>query len=171
MVKLDLADRLFFRPGGRGLRLAVKGADLSAGPDNLVWRAAEAFGRAAGLDLGLEMVLEKRVPLAAGLGGGSSDAAAVLLGLNRLAARPLPPERLFELGRGRLGADVPFFLFPRPGGLGRRGSGERLRPGPHLGTITCIAGQSRLAFIHGRCFQERQIRVDNQPSKSYILRV
>jgi 4-diphosphocytidyl-2-C-methyl-D-erythritol kinase len=87
-------------------------APLSAGPDNLVLRAAEAFFRAFRIGRGVKIVLTKRIPMGAGLGGGSSDAAGTLLGLARLfqiemnAARRL---RLHEIGV-KLGADVPFFL-------------------------------------------------------------
>jgi 4-diphosphocytidyl-2-C-methyl-D-erythritol kinase len=76
---------------------------------NIARCAAEAFRAACGLQAGLEIRIEKRIPLGAGLGGGSSDAAAVLAGLNRLFSLPLSPARLGELAAG-LGSDVPYFL-------------------------------------------------------------
>lgn len=118
---LDLADRLFIEPTPGGVRLEVAGADLPAGGDNLAYRAAWAYLEAAGWPGGVQIHLQKRLPLAAGLGGGSSDAAAVLLALSRLYPAPLD---LPAIAR-RLGADVPFFLL---GGMAEaRGIGERLR--------------------------------------------
>ena len=131
MVKLDLCDRLHLELTGAGIDVAVVGADLPFGEGNLVHRAAAAFFSAAGWDGGVSIVLEKNIPVAAGLGGGSSDAAAVLLGLNQLCGRPLGRETLFDLGLG-LGADVPFFLFPGTTAWAE-GVGEKLRPGRRWG--------------------------------------
>ncbi len=90
---------------------------------NLAVRAAEAFRHEAGLSTGVHIRLTKRVPAAAGLGGGSSDAAAVLRGLDALHPGAVAPERLRSLALG-LGADVPWFLDPRPARV--RGVGERI---------------------------------------------
>ncbi|MCF6291074.1 MAG: 4-(cytidine 5'-diphospho)-2-C-methyl-D-erythritol kinase [Desulfobacterales bacterium] len=109
MQKLELADRLRLRVIDRGIRLRCPGTDLPENGDNLVFRAARAFLDAAGLSSGIDIVLHKRIPVAAGLGGGSSDAAAVLTGLNTLFAAGLDHETLHGLGRS-LGADVPFFV-------------------------------------------------------------
>lgn len=113
-------------PGGR-LELAVEGdPTVPADATNLVWRAAEALRAAAGRpDLGARLRVQKRVPAGGGLGGGSSDAAATLVALDRLWETSLGDERLLELAAG-LGSDVPFFV---RGGLQRgRGRGERLEP-------------------------------------------
>lgn len=93
--------------------------------DDLCLRAARALQRASGTTLGVDIGLEKRVPWGAGLGGGSSDAATTLLGLNRLWGLRWPRERLLELALG-LGADLPFFI----GGENAfvEGIGERLTP-------------------------------------------
>ena len=93
-----------------GIALEVGGAELPAGPENLVYRALDALSSEIGYGGGVRARLEKRIPVARGLGGGSSDAAAALLGLLRLTKRKLPLERLIEIAAG-LGADVPFFLF------------------------------------------------------------
>ncbi|MBI3289680.1 MAG: 4-(cytidine 5'-diphospho)-2-C-methyl-D-erythritol kinase [Elusimicrobia bacterium] len=99
---------------------------LSAGPDNLVMRAAKAFYKAFRIGRGVKIVLTKRIPMGAGLGGGSSDAAGTLLGLARIFQIELTAARkkkLFEIGV-KLGADVPFFLHPanfcRATGIGDR---------------------------------------------------
>jgi 4-diphosphocytidyl-2-C-methyl-D-erythritol kinase len=124
-VPLRLFDRLTLDRGtaGGGIRLEIEGGDLPTDRTNLVVRAAERACEALGLAPDLALRLEKRIPIAAGLGGGSSDAAATLLGLEALARRPLPSEVRAKLAL-ELGADVPFFLEPRPA-LGR-GVGEQL---------------------------------------------
>jgi 4-diphosphocytidyl-2-C-methyl-D-erythritol kinase len=93
------------------------------GDDNLCLRAAHALKRAAGSVQGCDLVLEKHLPVGGGMGGGSSDAATVLLVLNRLWGLGLPRKTLQEIGL-KLGADVPFFVFGR-NALGE-GIGERL---------------------------------------------
>jgi 4-diphosphocytidyl-2-C-methyl-D-erythritol kinase len=92
------------------ISLEVSDAALPAGPENLVWRAIDAMRDELKLGLGVHAKLEKRIPVARGLGGGSSDAAAALIGVMRLAKKKLPLERLMEIAAS-LGADVPFFLF------------------------------------------------------------
>jgi len=100
---------------------------LPSGRNNLIWRAVAAARRALRLQAGVHVRLEKRIPIARGLGGGSSDAAAAILGLERLAGRPLPPEERLRIAAA-LGSDVPFFLFGgRALGIGR---GEEIYPLP-----------------------------------------
>ena len=84
--------------------------DLPVGPGNLVYRAIEAIGSELGIRGGVRARLEKTIPVARGLGGGSSDAAAALIGVLRLTKKTLPLAKLVEIAAG-LGADVPFFLF------------------------------------------------------------
>jgi 4-diphosphocytidyl-2-C-methyl-D-erythritol kinase len=124
---VSVYDRLHLRPGGApGIRLAVRSAQpLGVSRDNLVRRAALAFQAALGEPLALTVRLEKHIPVGAGLGGGSGNAAATLVALERLHGHPLGPRRLHALA-AELGADVPFFLDPRPGWA--EGRGERLRP-------------------------------------------
>ncbi|MBZ5503130.1 MAG: 4-(cytidine 5'-diphospho)-2-C-methyl-D-erythritol kinase [Acidobacteriia bacterium] len=93
-----------------GIALEVSGAALPAGPENLVYRALDALSGEIGYRGGVRARLEKRIPVARGLGGGSSDAAAALLGLLRLTKKKVPLDRLIEIAAA-LGADVPFFLF------------------------------------------------------------
>jgi 4-diphosphocytidyl-2-C-methyl-D-erythritol kinase len=125
MCPLTLADRLQLRVGGTGHRLRCGHPDVPHDGSNLVLRAADVFGQAIGRTLHVAVHLEKRIPVAAGLGGGSSDAAAVLLGLNRLCGQPLTREDLIRLAAG-IGADVPFFILGRTALA--RGIGERLSP-------------------------------------------
>ncbi|MBI5559155.1 MAG: 4-(cytidine 5'-diphospho)-2-C-methyl-D-erythritol kinase [Deltaproteobacteria bacterium] len=109
MQKLNLADTLTLKALPAGITLDCQGLDLAADESNLAYRAAALFLRETGLKTGVEIVLEKKIPVAAGLGGGSSDAAAVLTGLNTLFSAALSEEKLMALGLA-LGADVPFFV-------------------------------------------------------------
>ena len=108
MQPVSVFDELEIVLGEQGLSLRCSDPQLQ-GEDNLVLRAAKAFYRASGLRPSASFVLTKHIPVAAGLGGGSSDAAATLKGLNALHGEPLSPAQLAELAAG-LGADVPFFL-------------------------------------------------------------
>lgn len=122
---IGLSDELRFSPSPR-LSLAVRGMAAPHGAGNLVVRAALLLMRETGCRRGVRIVLEKRIPAGAGLGGGSSDAAAALAGLNRFWKLRLPASRLRVLG-ARLGSDVPFFLAGSAAAIGT-GRGERLRP-------------------------------------------
>ena len=112
-----------------GISLEVSSDEAPSGPRNLVWQAAESFRERWASELGVRLRLEKRIPAGAGLGGGSSDAAAVLRGLRRLTGRPSSTSELESVARS-LGADVPFFLM---GGTARGlGRGDRIEPLPDL---------------------------------------
>jgi len=93
-------------------RIFLESSDpaLPSGAGNLVYRAIDAIGCELGIQGGIRVRLQKRIPVARGLGGGSSDAAAALIGMLRLTKRRLPLAKLVEIAAG-LGADVPFFLF------------------------------------------------------------
>jgi 4-diphosphocytidyl-2-C-methyl-D-erythritol kinase len=131
MQKIGLYDELAFRPAAAGIELRCSGVDLPLDKGNLVYRAAELFLQANREVLpksskGVALTLQKNIPVAAGLGGGSSDAAATLLGLNQLYRSGCTPETLAGLGL-QLGADVPFFLDPSPAAMAT-GIGEVLQP-------------------------------------------
>ncbi|HSU15244.1 4-(cytidine 5'-diphospho)-2-C-methyl-D-erythritol kinase [Longimicrobium sp.] len=128
---LSLADRVSVARGDAGIRLEMEGG-VDAGPPerNLAVRAADRFHREIGESPAIDLHLAKRIPAAAGLGGGSSDAAAVLRALNALHGEAVSREALLQMGI-ELGADVPFFLCGSPLALAW-GRGERLMPLPPL---------------------------------------
>lgn len=107
--KLELHDTLLLKPASNQLRLVVKGAKLPANQSNLVMKAALAFKEESAFSNGADILLIKKIPVAAGLGGGSSDAAATLRGLSSLWNVNLDEKTIFNLA-SNLGADVPFFL-------------------------------------------------------------
>ena len=120
MIPVDLFDHLEMRVIPEGVFLSCSGLPVPSDETNLVVKAARAFFARAGLKKGVSIRLEKRIPVAAGMGGGSSDAASALLLLNELWGQPLSPEDLHETAQA-LGADVPFFLACKPaiaGGIG-----------------------------------------------------
>ena len=110
MQKVSLADEMEFSPRKDGISLACPGSDLPTGGENLVVRAARALFEEAGFTGGVEITLRKRIPTAAGLGGGSSNAATTLVALNEMFRFGFDRNRLIRIG-ARLGADVPFFIF------------------------------------------------------------
>lgn len=110
MQKISLCDELTFLPRPEGIFLKCPDVNLPTNEDNLVFRAAQSIFAYTNYLSGIEITLNKRIPLAAGLGGGSSDAAATLMALNELCSFGLKKKELMELG-AKLGADVPFFIF------------------------------------------------------------
>ena len=113
MLPVPFTDVLEYRRVPSGIRLTCSHPELPVDRGNLVYRAAESFLSAAGVLDGVEIRLEKRLPLAAGLGGGSANAAVTLAALNELWGGPLGAERLRQLA-AELGSDVPFFLQDGP---------------------------------------------------------
>lgn len=124
---IDLHDLVLLERAESGISLSTDSPQIPTGPESLVWRAARLLQEASGTTLGARIHIVKRIPVAAGLGGGSSNAAAALLGLNRLWGLRWSIGRLEPLAQ-RLGMDVPFFL--RGGRALATGRGEVLTPLP-----------------------------------------
>lgn len=170
MQSVSLCDELELALTDGGIRLDCGGARLDCGEGNLAYRAARLYLEHIGSERGVDITLQKRIPMQAGLGGGSSDAAAVLRGMNLLLGRPLGSDELCRLG-ARLGADVPFCV--RGGCALAQGVGERLSPLPGLPgcSIVICCPQERISTpwayaeldrLHGgfavRRADERRIR-------------
>lgn len=169
MCPISLYDTLCFRPNPAGsFALAVCTAagdgaslreDVPSDGRNLALRAVQALQAASGTQQGAELTLLKRIPSAAGLGGGSSDAAAALVAANLAWGLDWPRARLAELA-AQLGSDVPFFL---EGGMAVcRGRGERLTPvagGGHLHFVVVRPPEGlSTAAVYGRCTPAAQPR-------------
>jgi 4-diphosphocytidyl-2-C-methyl-D-erythritol kinase len=166
MVPVSLADRLVVRavdtPGVRlrvrfGGRLAqpagaVLCRDVPADDSNLVVRAARRLAEAAGIERGLDVELTKEIPSGAGLGGGSSDAAAMLRAAAVVWGLDWPTARLAEIGAG-IGSDVPWFFAGSPAIAA--GRGERIEPVAGLpslhAVIACPAAGLSTPAVYGRC--------------------
>lgn len=132
-----------------GIRLACSNPAVPTGETNLAWRAADAFFQAWGHAAGVSIQVEKRVPMEAGMAGGSADAAGVLVGLNALAGRPFSLDALCAIGLG-LGADVPFCLC---GGAALvQGIGERITPLAPLTGGWLVIAKPLEGMKTARCF-------------------
>ena len=129
MQKISLHDELCFKPRERGILIRCPGSPLPEDENNIVHRAAAALMSRLPRSAGVEITIRKKIPVAAGLGGGSSNAAATLCALNELFGLKLKKEELMDIG-GSLGADVPFFIFADAAWA--FGIGERLYPAEHL---------------------------------------
>ena len=129
---IDLCDEIIVREGP----LKVKTSMGIPQEENLVYRALLEYRKITGLEVDFSIYINKRIPVGAGLGGGSSNAAVVLREVNRLLGNPLSPEELSEILSG-ISADSPFFLI---GGTAlAKGKGEVLKPLPHPQlTITLV---------------------------------
>ena len=135
---LPLCERLELERAASGVQLTCDHPALPVDATNLVHRAATAFLKSAGVSDGVRIHLAKKIPLAAGLGGGSGNAATTLLGLNELFGQPLTPAQVNELA-ATLGSDVPFFLQSRPAlATGRGERVEALEPFPALRGATMV---------------------------------
>jgi len=136
MQRVALFDRLEIElVDGNDVTVVCSGLELARGEQNIVEKAAHLLLAHVGLKQGVSVLIDKNIPVAAGLGGGSSDAAALLLTLNGLLGLGLPRSELMELGV-RLGADVPFFLYGQAAWA--TGIGERLQPWPGLPPVTLV---------------------------------
>ncbi len=113
MQPVNFCDELVFERGENKIQLSCSEKSLPVDSRNLVFRAAANFLAAAKISDGVKIHLEKKIPLAAGLGGGSGNAATTLLALNELFDKPLVTEQLFEIAAA-LGSDIPFFLQDKP---------------------------------------------------------
>ena len=125
IIPIELHDTIEIMATRSGVSAVADDARVPRGPANLACRAACRFFEETGIAAGCRILIRKQIPVGAGLGGGSSDAAAALVGLNRLHGRPLSRTRLSKLAL-ELGSDVPAMLLGRPCAV--RGRGERLRP-------------------------------------------
>jgi 4-diphosphocytidyl-2-C-methyl-D-erythritol kinase len=153
MQAVELSDRVILEDA-EALELRTTASGIPTDASNLALRAALVLREAAGVERGVRITLDKRIPVAAGLGGGSTDAAAVLLGLNRLWRLRWPLARLADVAV-TLGMDVPFFL--RGGTAFATGRGEKLDrvPGTTLALVLVNPRfASRTAEAYGRMTPE-----------------
>lgn len=151
MQRIDLQDRLeIVVSSGTDITVSCPRVTLPEGVDNIAERAARLFLEHIGDECCISIKIDKKIPSAAGLGGGSSDAAAVLLALNDLLDTDLPRGELMALGV-RLGADVPFFLYGQTAWA--TGVGECLQPWPGLPPVTLVLVNPGLVVSTAWVFQ------------------
>lgn len=125
MQQIDLKDTIILKDREKGIKIESNEKGVPLGPSNLVYKAWEQIRNKTGIDRGVHITIEKNIPLASGLAGGSANAATTLKGLNTLWNLNLSQEELMELGVN-IGADVPFCIL---GGTAHaQGIGEKLKP-------------------------------------------
>jgi 4-diphosphocytidyl-2-C-methyl-D-erythritol kinase len=161
MQTIDLTDEVRIRPQRWGLHLTCHPA-LGIPPDrNLAYKAAELFFRVTSLRQGADIIIRKRIPVAAGLGGGSADAAATLILLNGVHGNPLSPMQLEELG-GQLGSDVPFAL--RQGTAWVAGRGEQVTSLTHSSSFHLVLVKPVGTFLSTRDVYTRYQPKEKSPN-------
>ncbi len=155
MQQVALYDKVTVRLfAGSEVTVDCPGLDLPPGADNLAARAARSLFDYVGADMGAKITINKAIPAAAGLGGGSSDAAAVLMLLDDLLDLHLPCHELMQLGV-RLGADVPFFLFRKTAWA--TGVGDVLRAWPGLPPLWLVLVNPGIAVSTAWVFQNLRL--------------
>jgi len=123
--KIDLKDEIILKEKGKGLKVRATPSICSQGKDNIVYKAAKALFKEAGVNLNLDIEIKKHVPVSAGLGGGSSDAASALRAINEIFKLGISVKKLFSISSD-IGKDVPFFMIDAPF-ASAEGTGEKLK--------------------------------------------
>lgn len=167
MTTVDLADRVWIRPTDNG-RIIIKASERFVPSDrkNLAYQAAELLQRQYGIREGVEITLEKSIPVAAGLAGGSSDAAATLRGLNRLWNLRLGADELATLG-ARIGSDVSFCVH---GGTAlATGRGEIIKNLPAPPNCWVILAKPAISVSTGDIYGNLDLSTVNHPQTSSMI--
>lgn len=165
MVPVSVVDRLTFRAGPPGIHLTCHNLPVPENEGNLVFRAAKAFFSRTRRRPCLTISLTKNIPVAAGLGGGSSDGAATLKVLNNLYGHPLDAGELAETALA-LGADVPFFLSNLPSIA--RGVGEQLEPVPDWPEYWYVIATPPVSVSTAWAYDNLKLELTT-PENGYIL--
>lgn len=172
MQRVSLYDDVIIDLNDSGeIRVRCDGVELAEGEENIAGRAAALILQRAGAAAGVDIEIVKRIPVAAGLGGGSSDAAAVLMGLNDMLGCALPTMELRELG-AELGADVPFFIFAAPAWA--TGIGTDLQPVGALPDVAYLLVNPGIAVSTAFVYESLQLtkggQLANLPRFSVVTR-
>lgn len=141
MQEISLHDTLHLEEIPAGIELEISGSDLPADESNLCYRAARLVKDTCNLKAGVRIRLEKRIPVAAGLAGGSTDAAAVFKGMNDLFSLNITEEKLCDLG-AELGSDIPFCILG--GTMLATGRGELLKRLPDFVGVNVVLAKPRV---------------------------
>lgn len=172
MQRVDLCDQVRLRVDRRQAeRVSCIGLELAAGEENIAARAARLLLDEARVAAAVEIEIEKKIPVAAGLGGGSSNAATVLTGLDRMLSLGFSIDRLRSLG-AQLGADVPFFVYQRPAWA--TGTGTELEALPQLPDVAYLLINPKIAVSTAWAYQSLRLtkggELANLPRFSVVTR-
>ena len=150
MQTVDISDTLTFEKKDEGISMDIGGSDLPADEDNLIYKAAKAVMDKCGIKEGVKISLDKHIPIAAGMAGGSSDAAATLRGVNRLFDCGLSFDELRDLGV-KIGADVPYCV--EGGTVLAEGIGEKLTKLTQLPEYTLAVAKPEKGVSTGNIYK------------------
>ena len=168
MQTIALADILRVKTADKGIHLAVEDSDLPADESNIVWQAAEAFMKEYKINSGVDITLKKRIPVSAGLAGGSSDAAAILFIMNYMFDVNLPLTELCDFG-AELGSDVPFCI--REGMMYATGRGEKLKRLPDLRRFTVVLAKPPVSVSTAWAYKEYDAaKVSEHPDTKGLIK-
>lgn len=158
MQRIALYDEIEITLSGTScIRVSCNRDGAPGGPGNIAWKAADALLSRMDSGMGVDIRITKNIPVAAGLGGGSSDAATVLMGLNGLLGFDLPLDELMSVGL-KLGADVPFFIFGKTALA--EGVGERLTEVHGLPTVWLVLVNPNVHVSTAWVYQSLQLTKD-----------
>ncbi len=169
MQSVSLHDLITVSVGGgsKGIKIESNDRRMPLDNRNLAYKAAELFKTETGLDFGVNIRIVKRIPIAAGLGGGSADAAAVLIALDRLCGTKIGKKGLCDMGK-KLGADVPFCIMG--GTMLAEGIGDVLTPLPGIPGIDIIIARPRIRVSTAWVYQNLQLdAVGKRPDTGLLL--
>ncbi len=156
--ELEFHDTLYFHKQKDRLLITTNHPLLSTGEDNLVWQAIRLLNKRTSCPENVAIHIEKNIPLGSGLGGGSSNAAAALIGMNRLFQLGLPHYKLAEFG-AELGSDVPFFLY---GGTAlARGRGDRIQPLSGFPSVWVLLVNPGIHISSGWAYKNVNLKLTN----------
>jgi len=162
-VPVSLYDKLIISKSEKGLEVYYRGREIPNNQNNLVSRAAISFFEKTGIKKGIKITLIKNIPISSGLGGGSSDAATTLKGLNQLWPNALSKEDLEKLALS-LGADVPFFLLQKPAMA--RGIGEILQPIENFPSLWYVIVSPNLMISTAWTYERFKLNLTNNRNQN-----
>ncbi|MBW2630813.1 MAG: 4-(cytidine 5'-diphospho)-2-C-methyl-D-erythritol kinase [Deltaproteobacteria bacterium] len=167
MQRISLCDEMSFDLKGNGVKVICPGGLVPENKNNIAYRAAEAILSNVSCHSGVEITINKKIPVAAGLGGGSSNAATTLVTLNEITGTKYSTEELMQIG-ARLGADVPFFVFGKTSLAS--GIGDRLKPVDGVPKLWFILVNPGFGVSTGDIYENLKLGLTKEPIKYSMLR-
>jgi 4-diphosphocytidyl-2-C-methyl-D-erythritol kinase len=168
MQRINLFDQMRFISRGNGIVMHCPGSGLPTDEGNIAVRAAKLFFEKTGWQGGIEITLKKEIPVAAGLGGGSSNAATTLMALNEMTGAALTKDDLMEMGAS-LGADVPFFIFEKTAWA--FGVGDRLRESEKIPGLWYVLVNPGVELSTRRVYESLKLGLTNRAIQYNIPRL
>lgn len=166
--RISLQDEIRLRSNRSGrIIISSHHPDVPLGPDNIVYKAADLLRRDFGVKEGVEIHIDKNIPVAAGLAGGSTNGAAVLKGLDRLWKLGLSRSQLTAYGR-RLGSDVPFFLYDVPWAWGT-GRGDVITPAKLPCKLWHVLVVPKMKMLTAKVFSRLNLKLTNKNHHAKLL--